>query len=108
MSARRAPGRRWRALYNNGDQPIIYHPEFLLLVNGVDDNANGWIDEGWDGVDNNGDGQVDELAEWESELWTGAAADAERDQRAVRDQAQARARSQCAGESRFPRRWWST
>ena len=29
-------------------------PEFLLLVNGRDDNANGWIDEGFDGVDNDG------------------------------------------------------
>ncbi len=60
-------------LYDNGDQVLVYYPEFLLLVNGVDDNANGWTDEGWDGVDNNGDGNIDELAEWESELWTGAA-----------------------------------
>ena len=28
-------------------------PEFLFLVNGQDDNSNGWIDEGCDGVDNN-------------------------------------------------------
>ena len=28
-------------------------PEFLFLTNGIDDNQNGWIDEGWDGVDNN-------------------------------------------------------
>ena len=49
-------------------------PELLLLlVNGTDDNTNGRTDEGWDGVDNNGDGNIDELAEWESELWTGAA-----------------------------------
>jgi prepilin-type N-terminal cleavage/methylation domain-containing protein len=47
----------------------LYYPEFLLLVNGQDDNANGWVDEGWDGVDNNGNGTIDELAEWESELW---------------------------------------
>ena len=60
-------------LYDNGDQAFVYYPEFLLLVNGVDDNGNGWTDEGWDGVDNNGDGNIDELAEWESELWTGAA-----------------------------------
>ena len=44
-----------------------YFPEFLFLVNGRDDNNNGWTDEGWDGVDNNGNGQVDELAEWEAE-----------------------------------------
>jgi prepilin-type N-terminal cleavage/methylation domain-containing protein len=50
----------------------VVFPEFLLLANGVDDNANGWTDEGWDGVDNNGNGQMDELAEWETELWTGA------------------------------------
>ena len=31
-------------------------PSILFLVNGQDDNNNGWIDEGWDGVDNNGDG----------------------------------------------------
>ncbi len=35
-----------KALYANGDQSIVYYPEFLLLVNGADDNANGWIDEG--------------------------------------------------------------
>lgn len=46
--------------------------EFLLLVNGIDDNGNGWVDEGWDGVDNNGDGRVDEAAEWEVERWRGA------------------------------------
>jgi hypothetical protein len=54
-------------LFNNGTQAIVYYPEFLFLVNGLDDNRNGWIDEGWDGVDNNGNGLVDELAEWELE-----------------------------------------
>jgi hypothetical protein len=54
-------------LFLNGDQAIVYYPDFLFLVNGQDDNHNGWIDDGWDGVDNNGDGQVDELAEWELE-----------------------------------------
>jgi hypothetical protein len=48
--------------------------DYLLLTNGRDDNANGWIDEGWDGVDNNGNGQIDEPAEWEQEAWVGAAA----------------------------------
>ncbi len=47
----------------------LYFPEFLLLVNTQDDNANGWVNEGWDGVDNNGDGNIDELAEWETEIW---------------------------------------
>ena len=54
-------------LYVSDNQFIIYYPEFLLLVNGLDDNANGWIDEGWDGVDNNGNGLVDEIIEWEPE-----------------------------------------
>ena len=77
---------------------VVYYPEFLLLVNGVDDNDNGWIDEGWDGIDNNGDGNVDELAEWEPEVWTGASASLAQNyhQHALRDQAQARPRSQCA------------
>ena len=44
-------------------------PEYLLLVNGLDDNQNGWTDEGFDGVDNNGNGLIDELAEWEQEVW---------------------------------------
>ena len=39
-------------------------PEFLLLVNGRDDNKNGWIDEGWDGVDNDGVNGVDDILEW--------------------------------------------
>lgn len=48
-------------------------PEFLLLVNGRDDNSNGWIDEGWDGVDNDGNGTVDDIGEWkEAEAWLGS------------------------------------
>jgi prepilin-type N-terminal cleavage/methylation domain-containing protein len=53
----------------NSTGAVVYYPDFLLLVNTLDDNANGWTDEGWDGVDNNGDGNIDELAEWESEVW---------------------------------------
>jgi prepilin-type N-terminal cleavage/methylation domain-containing protein len=41
------------------------HPlDFLLLVNGQDDNGNGWVDEGWDGVDNDGRNGVDDIGEW--------------------------------------------
>jgi prepilin-type N-terminal cleavage/methylation domain-containing protein len=55
-------------------------PEFLFLVNGLDDNKNGWIDEGYDGVDNNLNAElatgatqlVDDLAEWEIEAWPSA------------------------------------
>ncbi len=35
------------------------NPEFLYLVNGVDDNNDGFIDNSWDGVDNNLNGLVD-------------------------------------------------
>jgi prepilin-type N-terminal cleavage/methylation domain-containing protein len=56
------------------------YPEFLFLVNGLDDNKNGWTDEGYDGIDNNlsleqanGLTQlVDDLAEWEVESWPAA------------------------------------
>jgi prepilin-type N-terminal cleavage/methylation domain-containing protein len=47
-------------------------PEFLLAVNGRDDDGDGYIDNGWDGVDNNGDPLhlIDEPAEWtEVERW---------------------------------------
>jgi prepilin-type N-terminal cleavage/methylation domain-containing protein len=55
----------------------VVHPEFLFLVNGLDDNNNGWIDEGYDGVDNNlafeiannNPPVIDEIAEWEPETW---------------------------------------
>ncbi len=46
-----------------------FNPEFLWLVNGRDDNGNGWIDEGFDGLDNNHNGVIDEVAEWEAERW---------------------------------------
>jgi prepilin-type N-terminal cleavage/methylation domain-containing protein len=55
-----------------------FTPEFLFLVNGQDDNNNGWTDEGWDGVNNNGNVDVngnpliDELLEWENETWQGS------------------------------------
>jgi hypothetical protein len=48
---------------------LTVYPEFLWLVNGHDDNGNGWKDEGFDGVDNNNANGVDELAEWEDEKW---------------------------------------
>lgn len=48
------------------------NPEFLLLVNGHDDNGNGWVDEGMDGVDNNNNGLTDEQIEWEPEAWRGS------------------------------------
>jgi prepilin-type N-terminal cleavage/methylation domain-containing protein len=58
--------------------------EYLLLVNGLDDNVNGWVDEGFDGVDNNllletnnnlaklTDEFLTNQNEWETETWGGA------------------------------------
>ena len=64
--------------YPTGTNPV----EFLFLVNGQDDNKNGWVDEGWDGVDNDGDGLVrrrrhanDLGSEWEPEAWLGLRAE---------------------------------
>lgn len=58
-------------------QSVTPNVEYLLLANGADDNANGWIDEGWDGVDNDHDNLIDEttcpsnpqFGEWEAEAW---------------------------------------
>ncbi|QEH38165.1 hypothetical protein OJF2_67630 [Aquisphaera giovannonii] len=36
-----------------------HYPEFLFLVNGVDDDRDGFVDNGWDGVDNDLDGVTD-------------------------------------------------
>jgi prepilin-type N-terminal cleavage/methylation domain-containing protein len=50
-----------------------FSPEFLFLVNGQDDNNNGWVDEGWDGVDNDGFNGIDDIGEWvETEAWGGS------------------------------------
>jgi len=61
------PGTQMPLLDQNG-----LPAEFLLLVNGRDDNKNGWTDEGWDGVDNDGKNGVDDVGEWEVEKWLGA------------------------------------
>lgn len=43
---------------NSGTDPII-DSEYLVLVNGQDDDGDGLIDESFDGIDNNGDGVTD-------------------------------------------------
>ncbi|MDR3632632.1 MAG: hypothetical protein P4L84_02280 [Isosphaeraceae bacterium] len=61
--------------------------EFLLLVNGIDDDKDGYVDNGWDGVDNNQgyiyNGTIDDQGvpgpngtptEWEVEKFTGTLA----------------------------------
>lgn len=66
--------------------PVVFLPdpsaaawgkrEFLYLVNGQDDDGDGFIDNGFDGIDNNLNGDVDENAEWETERWVGGVASA--------------------------------
>ena len=61
--------------------------EFLYLVNGQDDDHDGYIDDGWDGVDNNMLNGIDDIVtdnasglpgsannygEWENEIWLGS------------------------------------
>lgn len=43
--------------------------DYLWLVNGIDDNDDGFVDSGWDGYDNDNDGVTDEPDEWELETW---------------------------------------
>jgi hypothetical protein len=47
--------------------------EYLHLVNGRDDDHDGYIDNGWDGLDNDLVNGPDDAAEWETEAWTGPA-----------------------------------
>jgi prepilin-type N-terminal cleavage/methylation domain-containing protein len=56
------PGTTSPLLSTSTGQPV----EYLLLVNGRDDNADGFVDNGFDGVDNNGNGLIDELLEWQA------------------------------------------
>ena len=94
-----------------------YNPEFLFLVNGLDDNRDGYVDNGWDGVDNDGDGIVDQVidsrnltSEWvETETWQDRVRHAQQRARtsltsspAVRWCRRAPARRRCH------RMWWST
>lgn len=57
--------------YGDGTHP--YSTEFLLLVNGKDDDRDGLIDSGWNGIDDNLDGVVDDDYEWETEHWATSA-----------------------------------
>jgi type II secretory pathway pseudopilin PulG len=50
-----------------GGGTITVNPQYLFLVNGVDDNGNGYVDEGFNGLDENYDGSlkpVDDIGEW--------------------------------------------
>ena len=64
--------------YPDGAPP--HTVEYLLLVNGRDDDSNGYVDDGWDGIDNNLPYEIannlpqltDDQLEWERETWLGA------------------------------------
>lgn len=46
--------------FGPGASPTNMHfREFLQVVNGQDDDGDGWVDEGFDGIDNDGDGVID-------------------------------------------------
>ena len=53
-----------------------YSPEFLFLVDGLDDNGDGFVDNGCDGIDNDGDGYADKRSHrngLRSEQWQASA-----------------------------------
>ena len=52
------------------DPTHVVYLDYLFLVNGRDDNGDGFVDNGWDGLDNDGDGVIDDASEWEQETWT--------------------------------------
>lgn len=69
-------------LFANGQSPLtrtytapdgvttaVGNPQYLMLVNGLDDNRDGFTDNGWDGVDNDGLNGIDDAGEWEVEVW---------------------------------------
>lgn len=71
------------SLGNDTATPSQQNPEYLFLVNGVDDNGDGFVDNGLDGIDNDANGLIDDMerssgatvtaGEWfETETWLGA------------------------------------
>ena len=61
-----------RTFMDSAGHPTTYHPEFLFLVNGLDDDKDGYVDDGWDGFDNNYNSVIDDVSEWETESWRGS------------------------------------
>ena len=63
---------RTYVLPNGGSQ--TFNVEYLFLVNGLDDNLDGYVDNLWNGVDENANGYIDEgLLEFvEVEAWQGS------------------------------------
>ncbi len=66
-------GPPWQRTYTapDGKTQVTTTVDYLFLVNGIDDNGDGYVDNGFDGIDNNANGVIDDSAEWEQELWTG-------------------------------------
>lgn len=75
-------GRFYTDNFGNQNPNAPFPVEYLLVVNGQDDDSDGFIDNGWDGFDNNYTGTFDEavtqyngnpVTEWtEVEQWLGA------------------------------------
>ncbi len=62
-----------QVFYGQPGATQAFNPEFLFLVNGYDDNFDGYPDNGFDGVDQNTNGVPDDIAEWaETESWLGS------------------------------------
>lgn len=59
----------WQRPYRTPSKVVQAETEFLYVVNGRDDDSDGYVDEGWDGVDNDGKNGADDLGEWEAETW---------------------------------------
>ena len=70
---------------NNNANQVTAHVEFLYVVNGQDDDGDGYIDDGFDGVNNDyvngsddvstpfdGNGNPSMYGEWETENWVGS------------------------------------
>ena len=53
-----------RAYLDSSGNPFLKTVQFLILVNGVDDDGDGYTDNGWNGADENLNGTPDDLLEW--------------------------------------------
>jgi hypothetical protein len=58
----------------DGTTTATASPQWLMLVDGIDDNNDGYVDSGWDGLDNDGVNGSDmaDPGEWEIERWPAA------------------------------------
>ena len=82
----RTQGNLPRTYSSPAGTPTTVGVEFLYLVNGQDDDGDGYVDDGWDNLDNDFNTVNDDLnyvldptgtfvvqiGEWETEVWLGA------------------------------------